>query len=105
MSCFKIEEREARIKSVSVNRRGKELYFEFKNGNVLSLHLMLRGKLHAFEKQHVEKYTVIELHFTDNSGLAMADFQGQATPTLNPEEREAPDALSKELNLAYLKEN
>jgi formamidopyrimidine-DNA glycosylase len=91
-------------KLTAINRTGKELHFEFKNGNVLSLHLMLRGKLHEFEKENKQKYTIIELLFTQNAGLAMADFQGQATATLNPEVREAPDALSKELNYAYLKE-
>ena len=28
-----------------VRREGKELYFEFKNGSVLALHLMLHGQL------------------------------------------------------------
>src|SRR3989337_4564753 len=91
-------------KLTSINRVGKELHFEFKNGNVLSLHLMLRGKLYQFDEENSQKYTIIELLFTDNSGLAMADFQGQATPTFNPEARETPDALSDELNYGYLKE-
>lgn len=90
-------------KLTAINRLGKELYFEFNNGNILSLHLMLRGKLYKFEETNAVKYTIIELLFTDNSGLAMADFQGQATPTFNPEPREAPDALSKEVDLSFLK--
>ena len=90
-------------KLVGIKREGKELHFEFKDGDVLGLHLMLRGKLHQFEEKNTQKYTIIELFFTDNSGLALTDFQGQATPTLNPEAREAPDALSKEFNLAFLK--
>jgi formamidopyrimidine-DNA glycosylase len=89
-------------KLTAVTRAGKELHFEFKNGNILALHLMLRGKLYAFEETNKEKYTIVELHFSDGTGLAMTDFQGQATPTLNPEEREAPDALS--LTLTFLKE-
>ena len=90
-------------KLVGINRVGKELHLEFKDGDVLGLHLMLRGKLHQFDEKNTEKYTIIELLFTDNSGLALTDFQGQAAPTLNPEAREAPDALSKEFNLAFLK--
>ena len=37
----------ASIKKIS--RKGKELHFEFSNGNVLSLHLMLHGKLNLFK--------------------------------------------------------
>ena len=88
---------------VGIKREGKELHFEFKDGHVLGLHLMLRGKLHQFEEKNTQKYTIIELLFTDNSGLALTDFQGQATPTLNPKPRDAPDALSKKVNLAFLK--
>jgi formamidopyrimidine-DNA glycosylase len=91
-------------KLVAINRIGKELHFEFKNGNALALHLMLRGKLYKFEKANAEKYTILELLFTDHSGLAMTDFQGQATPTFNPDTREAPDAFSEKVNFAFLKE-
>jgi len=87
-----------------IERVGKELHFSFANGNVLGLHLMLKGKLYLFEKKNEQKYTIIELLFDDDTGLAMTDFQGQATPTLNPEERDAPDALSKEVNYSFLKE-
>ena len=87
----------------AIKREGKELHFEFKNGDVLGLHLMLRGKLYKFEGKNTEKYSIIELLFSDNSGLALTDFQGQAAPTLNPEPRDAPDALSPEVNLALFK--
>src|SRR5688500_7422 len=90
-------------KLTTVQRVGKELHFQFHNGEVLGLHLMLRGKLYAFEKKNTQKYTIIELLFTDDSGLALTDFQGQATPTLNPKDRDAPDALSDKVNLSFLK--
>lgn len=86
----------------AIKRVGKELHFEFDNGEVLALHLMLRGNLYKFKEKNIQKYTIIELLFDDDSGLAMTDFQGQATPTLNPEERDAPDAL--DVDLKYLKE-
>lgn len=89
-------------KLTAINRVGKELHFEFKNGEVLGLHLMLRGKLYKFEKKNTQKYTIVELLFTDDSGLVLTDFQGQATPTLNPDARDAPDALSEDLNLSFL---
>ena len=88
-----------------VHRDGKELHFSFDNGNVLGLHLMLRGELHIFHNHHDKKFSIIELLFTDGTGLALADFQGQATSTLNPAPREAPDALSENINYKFLKES
>lgn len=87
-----------------VYREGKELRFELDNGNTLGLHLMLHGKLNFFESKNNEKHTVLAMHFDDGSGLAVSDFQKAAHPILNPPAKEAPDALSKELNFKYLKE-
>lgn len=87
----------------NVVRDGKELHFEFDNGNVLALHLMLRGNLYIFEDKPNKKYPIIELYFQDNTGVVMTDFQGQATPTLNPGPRDGKDALSEEVNYAFLK--
>jgi len=92
----------AKLKKVV--RDGKELHFEFDNGNILALHLMLRGQLYYFEERHDKKYPIIELYFNDNTGLVMTDFQGQATPTLNPEPRDAKDALSEDVDYKFLKE-
>ncbi len=69
---------------------GKELHFEFGNGEVLGLHLMLRGQLHLFEEKNSNKNTIISLLFDDDTGLAMTDGFKAATPTLNPEERDTP---------------
>jgi formamidopyrimidine-DNA glycosylase len=88
----------------SIYRDGKELRFTFDNGNSLGLHLMLRGKLHIFQEKNDHRFTIIELLFSGGTGLAMADFQGQATPTLNPAPKQAPDALSKNVNYKFLKE-
>lgn len=87
-----------------VRRQGKELYFDFDNKVVVSLHLMLRGNLFFFELTHDKKYPIFEIHFSDKSGLVLYDFQGQAKPTLNPPEPEGVDALSDELTLAFLKD-
>ena len=87
-----------------VYREGKELHFAFDNDAVLGLHLMLHGKLNLFEEKNDQKNTVIELLFDDDSGLALSDYQGAATPTLNPEPKTAPDALSKEVDEDFLKE-
>jgi len=88
----------------SIYRDGKELHFAFNNGNVLALHLMLKGELHLYQGAHDRKYPIIELLFSDGTGLAMTDWQGQANATLNPALREAPDALAKSVNYQFLKQ-
>lgn len=87
-----------------VSRVGKELHFHFKGGDILALHLMLRGQLHLFEHKNDHRFTIIELLFTDDTGIAMTDYQGAATPTLNPEERDTVDALSDEMDFNFLKQ-
>lgn len=87
-----------------VYREGKELRFLFDNGALLGLHLMLHGKMVLFEKKNTEKNTVAAIYFDDESGLAITDFQGMALLSLNPEEKESPDALSRKLTPAYLKQ-
>jgi formamidopyrimidine-DNA glycosylase len=86
-----------------VYREGKELHFKFSNENVLGLHLMLRGQLYIFKKTNEHKFTIIELLFDDDTGLALGDYQKAATPTLNPVGRAAPDALSKAVDFDLLK--
>lgn len=86
----------------SVYRDGKELFLKFSKGDVLGLHLMLHGKLFLFEGKSENKFPIIEILFTDDTGLVLTDFQKAATPTLNPEAKTAPDALSKEAGIDYL---
>ena len=76
-----------------VKRVGKELHFEFDNKHVLGLHLMLHGEFRLFDEENKYKSTIVELYFKGTQGLAVTDFQGAATPTLDPEEKDAPDAL------------
>jgi formamidopyrimidine-DNA glycosylase len=85
-----------------VVRDGKELHFVFDKGDVLALHLMLHGKQHVFDKTNSEKSTIIEIYFTDDTVYALTDFQGQATPTLNPAQKDGTDALAKEMNAQFL---
>ncbi|MEO6454086.1 MAG: DNA-formamidopyrimidine glycosylase family protein [Ginsengibacter sp.] len=85
-------------------REGKELRFEFEDGNTMGLHLMLNGNMHFFEKHNEHKNTIIELLFDDDTGLAVTDYQGMATVALNPEKKVSPDALSGEADFSYLKE-
>lgn len=88
-----------------VYREGKELRFRFANGNILGLHLMLRGQLYLFSGTHQHKNPIVEMLFDDDTGLVMSDYQGMAKPSLNPDEDDkAPDALSKDLTQAYLED-
>jgi formamidopyrimidine-DNA glycosylase len=87
-----------------VYREGKELRFAFNNDARLGMHLMLHGSLNLFDKKNGEKHAIFELVFDDDSGLALSDWQKQASVSLNPEEARVPDALSKEMNLKFLKQ-
>lgn len=86
-----------------IYRDGKELHIRFSKGDVLALHLMLHGKLFLYEGTNSNKYPVIDIEFTDDSGLTLTDFQKAATPTLNPEKKDAPDALAKEADADFYK--
>ncbi|MGE5521580.1 MAG: DNA-formamidopyrimidine glycosylase family protein [Candidatus Dadabacteria bacterium] len=88
-----------------VVRVGKHLQFVFKDGTIVGLHLMLHGKLFFFDKKNENKHTICEILFNDGSGLAITDFQKMATLTLNPEEKDTPDALAKEVNAKYLQQH
>jgi len=85
-----------------VYREGKQLRFLFDNGSVLGMHLMLHGKLALFEKKNREKYSVAAILFDDGTGLALTDFQKKASVSLNPEESDAPDAMSAKMNAKFL---
>ena len=81
-----------------VVREGKTLQFKFSNHQTLGLHLMLHGELRWFDQENTHKFTILELYFEDDKGIALTDFQKAATPTLNPEKADAPDALDKEVD-------
>jgi len=86
-----------------VFRSGKELRFEFDNGNILGMHLMLHGNLLLSKEAQKEKSTIAVLHFGDTI-LTLEDYQGAANLQLNPVDRDAPDALSDDLTPFYLQE-
>jgi formamidopyrimidine-DNA glycosylase len=86
-----------------VYREGKELRFAFANGNILGMHLMLNGDLYLFKKETDKKNKIAALLFEDGQGLVLTDFQGMANISLNPEEKDAPDALSGEVDFGFLK--
>ena len=87
-----------------IYREGKELRYEFANGNVLGMHLMLHGKLDLLDDSTEKKNTIVAMHFDKKNVLALSDYQGAANIALNPEAKEAPDALSDDVDYKYLKE-
>lgn len=91
-------------KVTAVYRDGKELHIQFSKGDALGLHMMLHGKLFLFDGKNDNKYSLTEILFTDGTGLTLTDFQKAATTTLNPEPKDALDALAKEADEAYYKE-
>ena len=86
-----------------VERSGKQLHFNFKNQQTLGLHLMLHGQMHWFEKENSNKFTILEMYFEGDRGLAITDFQRQVTLTLNPAPATAPDALGRDAGYDFWK--
>ena len=84
-------------------RDGKELRFQFSDGHLLGMHLMLTGDIFIFEKKNQHPFTIIEFYFEDDIGLALCDRLKNANVKLNPINKSGVDAISKELSFTYLK--
>ena len=61
-----------------VYREGKELRFQFDNCTLLGMHLMMNGELKIFENKNAPANPILELLFSDGTGLALTDFRGLA---------------------------
>lgn len=86
-----------------IYREGKEMRFEFENGVLLGLHLMLTGDIFVFDKKNENKFTIIEFYFTNGKGIALTDRMRNANVKLNPVDKDGVDALDKKLDFKYLK--
>lgn len=93
----------AHQKLKEVVRQGKKLHLHFSKGDIVAIHLMLHGALYIFKDNEIPKYTLVEIRFTDDTGLALTDFQKQARLLLNPEPDKGVDALSSKLNTIFLR--
>src|SRR5450755_5125621 len=82
----------------SIYRSGKEIRFEFTDGTLLGMHLMLTGDVFVFDKDNERKTTIIEFYFDNGKALALTDRMRNANVKLNPEDKEGIDALDKKLN-------
>jgi formamidopyrimidine-DNA glycosylase len=85
----------------SIYRSGKEFRFEFADGTLLGLHLMLTGDIFVFEKKNDHHSTIVELYFDGGKNLALTDRMRNAHIYLDPVDKSGVDAL--ELTYAYLK--
>jgi formamidopyrimidine-DNA glycosylase len=79
---------------IAITREGKELHFAFRNEHVLSVHLMLHGTMYWFEGDNEQKFTIVQLKFSDGTGLAITDWQKAVILTLDPKPTSVPDAMN-----------
>ena len=84
-----------------IYRSGKELRFEFNDGTLLGMHLMLTGDMFIFEDKNDHHSTIVELYFEGGKNLALTDRMRNARITLNPVDKDGRDAL--DLDYDYLK--
>jgi formamidopyrimidine-DNA glycosylase len=85
-----------------IYRSGKEMRFEFSDGMLAGLHLMLTGDIFVFDHKNEHPSTIVELYFEGGENLALTDRMKNAYIKLNPVDKNGVDAL--ELNFKYLKE-
>ncbi|MEO5892968.1 MAG: DNA-formamidopyrimidine glycosylase family protein [Ferruginibacter sp.] len=85
-----------------VYRSGKEMRFECTDGTLLGLHLMLTGDVFVFDDKNDHHSTIAELHFKGGKGMALTDRMKNANIKLNPVNKAGVDAISEDLNFAYL---
>jgi len=84
-----------------IYRSGKEFRFEFKDGTLLGLHLMLTGDLFFFDKKNDHHSTIVEFYFEGENNLALTDRMRNANIRLNPVDKAGADAM--ELDFKSLK--
>ncbi|CAG5068175.1 Formamidopyrimidine-DNA glycosylase [Dyadobacter sp. CECT 9623] len=84
----------------SVDRKAKELYFNFGDDQVVSMHLMLHGQLSTPET--LPKAFVAAFLFEGTEPLVLSDYQKAAKISLNPKENMVVDALSDEMTPEWL---
>ncbi|MCF2443236.1 hypothetical protein L0657_04650 [Dyadobacter sp. CY345] len=86
----------------SVSRAGKELCLNFKNRNVLSIHLMIIGTIDLLPVDKPAKYSIFDLWFDNDEGISVGDSFGQAKLSLNPKQSHVPEVLTESFTMEYL---
>src|SRR4051812_41933782 len=54
-------------------RSGKEMRFQFHDGSLLGLHLMLTGDIFIFQNKNEHHSTIAEMYFVGRDNLALTD--------------------------------
>lgn len=86
-----------------IERDGKALRFVFDNGNVLVVHLMLNGEFHMRPTAEEISGGRVVLEFEGAGCLAITDFTGLTTITLNQPASTVADALDPAFDLEALR--
>jgi len=87
---------------LDVDRVGKELYFDFGGGRVVSAHLMLNGKMEIVPREAVSSinYKIFSFDF-ENESLVFSDMGSLCTIKYQPSPDKAPDAFGPAFTLDY----
>jgi len=85
-----------------VDRVGKELYFDFGGGKIITAHLMLNGEISivAEEKADLIRFKIFSLRF-ENETVVFSDRGGLCTIKYMPMPGKAPDALDGAFTWEY----
>jgi len=87
---------------LSINRIGKELFFDFGDKKTVSAHLMLNGEMHIVDKADIDdiKYKIFSFNFEKES-LVFRDMGGLCTIKYKPEIKKTPDVFDDNFTLKY----
>jgi len=86
-----------------INRYGKELLFDFEDGNIIAAHLMLSGKIAILsDASAVEniRFKIFSLNF-ENESVVFSDMGGLCTIKYKPFRDGVPDAFGADFTLEY----
>ncbi len=87
----------------NVFAEGKEMYFEFSNEDVISVHLMRYGKIYLGSDGSFEdmKRKIFQIDFEEGLSLLICDPQSFCRIKYNPEINEIPDVISDRFSKEY----
>lgn len=83
-------------------RDGKEMRIRFDNGRTVLVHLMLEGKFNIIRDTNSVSFKMFAFNL-DDTWLVISDPKGWVNLQLDPKGDKAPDALSPDFSLEYLK--
>ena len=87
---------------LSINRIGKEMFFDFADSHVISVHLMLNGETSIVSPSSVDeiKFKILSLNFEQQT-VVFSDRGGLCTIKYRPIVNGVPDAFDQEFTLEY----